>query len=75
LVAYGGLLRVDPLHLFGKRDPTGRHVFECATGLVPAPRGLWPRPLSVDTCPHVATYKANTGQTTPFRKNEDTFFG
>jgi hypothetical protein len=30
LVAHGRLLRIDPLHLFGERDPTGRHVFECA---------------------------------------------
>jgi hypothetical protein len=22
--------KADPLHLFGERDPTGRHVFECA---------------------------------------------
>jgi hypothetical protein len=43
------------------------------TGFVPAPRGLWPRLLFVDTCPPVATYKANTGQTRPFRKMRTRF--
>jgi hypothetical protein len=31
-----------------------------------APLSVWRRPLSVDTCPLVMTYKANTGQTRRF---------
>jgi hypothetical protein len=68
LVAYGRLLPVDALHLFGERDPAGRHVFECgflmdgSFACVARSLGL----LFVDTCPPVATYKANTGQTSPF---------
>jgi hypothetical protein len=69
LVAYGRLLPVDALHLFGERDPAGRHVFECgflmdgSFACVARSLGL----LFVDTCPPVATYKANTGQTSPFQ--------
>jgi hypothetical protein len=42
-------------------------------GLLLASRDLWPRLLFVDTCPPVATYKANTGQTKPFRKMRTRF--
>jgi hypothetical protein len=29
-------------------------------------RSVWPRPLSVDRCPHATTYGANSGTTTRF---------
>jgi hypothetical protein len=37
-------------------------------GSLLAPRSVWPRPLSVGTCPPVTTYKANTGKLNRFLK-------
>ena len=49
----GGFLPVNPLHLLGEYEPTGRYLFECALyGQVPCFR----RAL------------ANTGRTRPFRE-------
>jgi hypothetical protein len=36
-----------------------------------APLSVWRWPLSVDTCPPVMTYKANTGQTRRFLRRSE----
>jgi hypothetical protein len=41
---------------------SGRHFFECALieGFLFAPRSVWPRPLSVGTCPTRSTARSSS---------------
>jgi hypothetical protein len=54
--------------MFGERDPTGRHVFECALyGWILCRRAIFGLGLSVDTYPPAVTYKANAARMSPFQ--------